>query len=306
MVRGLRRWLISIVLFSVFMMWLLPRTAPVLASPIPPKNPSQAAFENGVRAYQSGQLAKAVQAFTVAIEVDPQWASAYSNRCLAELQQELVEQAVADCTHSLELNPANPNDYLNRGLAYYRLMQPQAALANFNQVLVLTPEDYRAYYNRGLVRFDLKDYEGAIADYNHALTHSPTLSNTRIADIHNDRAVAYLALNHPQQALADLNQSLQLNQANARAYFNRACCYHQMGDWDASLQDYDRLLTTNPNYTQAHFNRAILHQQMGHTQAAIADLSQAAQQFRVLGLSSHYQQALKLIRHLQMPPFAWG
>jgi hypothetical protein len=46
----------------------------------------------------------------------------------------------------------------------------------------------------------------------------------------------------------------------------------------------------------------MLHQQMGHTQAAIADLSQAAHQFRDLGLGTHYQQALKLMRYLQAPP----
>lgn len=306
MVRDLRRWLVAVVLFSMVMAWLALGAAPAMASPMPPEDPAKAAFVSGVRAYQSGQLAKAVQSFTEAIEVDPQLASAYSNRCLAELQQELVEQAIADCTRSLELNPASPNDYLHRGLAYYRLMQPQAALADFNQVLELTPEDYRAYYNRGLTRFDLADFEGAIADYTLSLTHSPTLSDTRLADMHNDRAVAYLALNRPQQALTDLNQALQLNQANTRAYFNRACCHHQMGNWTASLRDYDRLLAANPDHPQAYFNRAVLHQRLGHTQAAIEDLSQAAHQFRDQGLGTHYQQALKLLRHLQEPSSAWG
>ncbi len=306
MVRSLQRWLVSVVLMSVFMTWLMLGVTPALAAPVLPEAPSKAAFDAGVRAYQSGQFAEAVQAFTKAIEADPQLASAYSNRCLVELQQELEAQAIADCTHSLELNPANPNDYLNRGLAYYRLMQPQAALADFNQVLELTPEDYRVYYNRGLAQFDLKDYEGAVSDYDQSLTHSPSLPNARMADIYNDRAVAYLALNRPQQALADLNQALALNQADSRAYFNRACCHHQMGNWEASLEDYDRLLATNPDYPQAYFNRAMLHQRRGRTQAAIADLSQAAHQFRNLGLGTHYQQALKLMRYLQEPPSTWG
>jgi tetratricopeptide (TPR) repeat protein len=234
MVRGLRQWLASVVLCSVFSGWLVVGMAPVLAASILPEEPSKAAFDAGVRAYQSGQLAEAVQAFTKAIGANPQLALAYGNRCLAELQQELVEQAIADCTRSLELNPTNPNDYLNRGLAYYRLRQPQAALADFNQVLELRPADYRAYYNRGLARFDLADYEGAISDYNRSLTHSPALPSADMADIYNDRAVAYLALNHSQQALADLNQALQFNQADVRAYFNRACYHYQMGNWEAS------------------------------------------------------------------------
>jgi tetratricopeptide (TPR) repeat protein len=306
MARSLRRWLLSVVFMSAFMTWLMLGTTPAMASPLLPEDLSKAAFNAGVRAYQSGQLAEAVQSFTEAIEADPELASAYSNRCLAELQQALEGQAIADCTRSLTLNPANPNDYLNRGLAHYRLMQSQAALADFNQVLELTPDDYRAYYNLGLTRFDLADYEGAISDYDQSLTHSLDLPHARRADIYNDRAIAYLALNRPQQALADLNQALELNQADTRAYFNRACCHHQMGDWVASLGDYDRVLATNPDYPQAYFNRAILHQQMGHTQAAIADLSQAAHQFRDLGLGTRYQQALNLLRHLQEPPSAWG
>lgn len=306
MVRGLRQWLVSVVLFSVFMTWLVLGSAPTLAASALPEDPSKAAFDDGVRAYQSGQFAEAVQAFTEAIESDPQLASAYSNRCLAELQQEIVEQAIADCTHSLDLNPANPDAYLNRGLAHYRLMQPRAALVDFTQVLELTPENYRAYYNRGLARFDLEDYEGAISDYSLSIIHSPALTDARMADIYNDRAVAYLALNRPRQALADLNQALQFNQADTRAYFNRACCHHQMGDWVASLEDYDRVLAANPDHPQAYFNRAVLHQQMGHTQAAIADLNQAAHQFRDLGLGNGYQQSIKLMRHLQEPSSAWG
>lgn len=201
------------------MTWLMLGATSALASPLLPEDPSKAAFDAGAKAYQSGQFAEAVQAFTETIEADPQLASAYSNRCLAELQQELEEQAIADCTRSLELNPADPNDHLNRGLAYYRLMQPQAALADFNQVLELTPDDYRAYYNRGLTRFDLADYEGAISDYGQSLTHSPDLPNARMADIYNNRAVAYLALNRPQPDLADLNQTLELNQADNQSLF---------------------------------------------------------------------------------------
>lgn len=70
MVRDLRRWLASIVLFSVLSLWLVMESAPALASPIPPENPSKAAFDVGVKAYQSGQFAEAVQAFTEAIEID--------------------------------------------------------------------------------------------------------------------------------------------------------------------------------------------------------------------------------------------
>lgn len=66
------------------------------------------------------------------------------------------------------------------------------------------------------------------------------------------------------------------------------------------------MLAANPDYPQAYFNRAVLHQQMGHIQAAIADLSQAAHQFRDLGLGQRYQRALELLLQLQELPSALG
>lgn len=305
MVQSLQRWLASVVLWVLFGGWLILGTAPALAAASATTELSTTAFDTGVIVDQSRQQAEAVQAFTAATETHPQMASTYSNRCLAELQQALMEQAILDCTRSLELTPTNPNDYLNRGLAYYRLRQPHAALTDFNQALELRPEDYRAYYNRGLVQFDLANYEGAIADYNQSLIHSSAFPNAPLADIYNDRAIAYLAIHHPHQALADLNQVLQFNQDDAKAYFNRACCHEQMGNWEASLKDYDRLLEANPDYPQAYVNRAMLHQRMGHIKAAIVDLNQAADQFHQLGWNTHYQQTLKLIRKLQHPPSTW-
>jgi len=299
----LRHWLVSIVFVALGLTLV---ASPGLTAELQPHTPAQAAFHAGVKAYQTGQFVEAIQSFTQAINIDPQMAPAYGNRCLAELQSGKYAQAVDDCTHALTLNPSNTDSHLNRGLAYYRLSQSQAALGDFSQALEQSPDDYRAYYNRGLARFDLQDYAGAIADYNHSLEHSPSLPDARMADIYNDRAVAYLALEQPSQALTDLNQAIQLNQQNSRAYFNRACCHHKLGNWTASLQDYDRILASSPDYPQAYFNRAVLHHQMGQTQAAIADFSQAAHQFHAQGLSHHYQQAVHLLQQLQTPRSTWG
>lgn len=143
----------------------------------------------------------------------------------------------------------NTEVYLNRGLAYYRQGHYQAAITDYDQVISLSPLDFRAYYNRGLARVELKHFTEAIADYHHTLSlisqrHSPIL-----ADVYNDRGIAYLMLEDAPGAIADFSVAIRLNGNDDRAYYNRGCACWRQGNYTAAMRDFTQALIAPTNKT---------------------------------------------------------
>lgn len=255
-------------------------------------------FKLGVEDAKSGNYQKAFENFTQVIQLNDNFAMAYSNRCLVNLQLENYVKAAEDCAMALHLNPNNTEAYLNRGLAYYRLGNYLEAICEYEEVIKRNGNDFRAYYNRGLARFELNDYEGAIADYNQVLNQSH-LHSALLADIYNDRGLAQLMLENVQDAIADFSLAISLNEENYRAFYNRACACHQNGDLFGAIRDFTLVLKLDPDYAEAYVNRGLLRHELGLQQAALSDLKMASRRFEEQGNSIAYQHTLAVIERLQ-------
>ena len=260
-------------------------------------------FHMGVKNIQLGNHQQAIENFTQVIEFNPEFnpnfVAAYSNRCLAYLQLKQYHNAIADCTVALKKAPSNTEAYLNRGLAEYRLGNYQAAILDHNQVIQLKPHDFRAYYNRGLAYAALKNHPKAIRDYNLALTQISQLSNSRLADIYNDRGLVHFELENFPAAKVDFSKAIDLNSKDHRLYFNRGCaCAQNQDNWGA-LRDFSKVIKLNPDNAIAYVNRGVAYHQLGYEQAAIKDLQTAAANFVSRGEIIAYQRTVKLIETVQ-------
>lgn len=89
--------------------------------------------------YQKLQNQKqALQNFTTAIKLDPEYAEAYYRRGILYSQQKQYEDAIADYTQALKLNPNadwNVKCYIYRGRAYEFLQEYEKAKADYKQIL---------------------------------------------------------------------------------------------------------------------------------------------------------------------------
>lgn len=256
-------------------------------------------FKLGVDSTQQEKYEEALENFTQAIQLEPDFAAAYSNRCLVHIQLQDYEKAIQDCTQTLELNSNNSEAYLNRGLAYYRSANYEAAIPDYTQAIELQSDDFRAYYNRGLVRFELKDYTGAIADYNQALLNRQQHPGILLAEVYNDRGLAKLMLENIPDAIADFSQAINLDDRNYRSFYNRACACHRNQDYNGAIRDFTFALQLDPNHAEAYVSRAIIHNEVGLQQAALSDLKAASKCFNQQGNIAEYQHTLALIERLQ-------
>lgn len=292
------------ILFSfgiVVALIVLPMTTQAKAATVAIAAPISATqfFNLGVDEIQSDKYEQAIADFTQAIELDANFAAAYSNRCLVYIQLGDYAKAADNCTAALQRNPDNTEAYLNRGLAYYRLGKYQSAISEYTQVIKRNSNDFRAYYNRGLARFELKDYAKAIADYNQALHSNHQPSKPLLADVYNDRGLAQLMLENVPEAITDFSLAINLDSANHRAFYNRACACHRNNDYIGAIRDFTLALQLDPNHAEAYVNRGLIHHELGLQQAALSDLKTASRCFDERGNKKAYHVTLALIERIQ-------
>ena len=90
-------------------------------------------------------------------------------------QQEKGELAgaIEDYSHAIELNPQYDDAFYNRGIARRAGGDSDGAIADYSHAIQLNPQHTNAYYGRGTVKQAIDDSDGAIADYSHAIQLNP-------------------------------------------------------------------------------------------------------------------------------------
>jgi tetratricopeptide (TPR) repeat protein len=262
----------------------------------------------GVEKMQKGDYSGAIGRFSQAIEINPKYSTAYSNRCLAFINLQEYQSAVSDCNQAINLAANNVEAYINRGIAYYRQNNYADAIADNNRAIALKPSDFRAYYNRGVAIAaatleksiaSLERYQEAISDYHIALSLIPATQNYQIADIFNDLGLAKFHLRDIKSATDNFTLAIRLNPQDERAYFNRGCTCGKNGDNLGAIRDFSNTVHLNPNNSQAYVNRGIAYHRLGYEQSAISDLQTAATQFGQQKQQISYQKTIDLIKAIQ-------
>jgi Tfp pilus assembly protein PilF len=80
-----------------------------------------------------------------------------------------MEKALASYDLAIQHNPDYATAYTNRAFGYYKVGRYKEGIADCNRALELKPDVANAYNNRGLCRAAVGDKEGARADFIRAL-----------------------------------------------------------------------------------------------------------------------------------------
>jgi len=101
--------------------------------------------------YQDEYLYKAVEQYTCAIQLQPNYYEAYVRRGKIYLRQQAYELAIKDYDKAISFNPNDPYNYYNRAEAYYGKNDKNLALADFNIALEFFKKDSNEKENVRLV-----------------------------------------------------------------------------------------------------------------------------------------------------------
>lgn len=163
----------------------------------------------GIAAIRTGNNNEAITALTKAIQLDPQYVTAYIDRAFAYSRLGNYQRVLEDSNRAIELNPGNAKPYVNRGLGYSRLGNHKQAIEDYNKAIELNPTNTLAYVNRSSV---------------------------------------YIKVSNYKQAVKDASKAIELDPKNALAYYNRGTAYAKLGQKKNADNDYKTARSLGLNF----------------------------------------------------------
>lgn len=202
--------------------------------------------DQGANAYRDGDLTKAINYFTQAIDRDPQNVKAMLYRAYARQDNGDYLNAISDFSQ-MRIAPLQPGNLAGIGSCHTGLNNFTAALDDFNASLALDRKGdsaVSAYSGRAAVKRTLHDIPGALADCDAALALDP-----QSADARWQRAVTFYSAQQFAKAVADLTIVVDITPRFADAHFMLAQCYQKLGNKSGAIAEYQK---ANYLYQQAH------------------------------------------------------
>jgi len=147
----------------------------------------------------------------------------------------------------------------------------QDALADFEIALQIEPNDTFTLVNRATIYINQQNFKAALNDADSLIKRAPY-----IARGHFFHGVATFQLGSPEEALADLNQSIQLDPDLEEAWGYRGIVlYNYKQDYEGAKTNFDRAIELNPKKGINYKNRARCWIRFGNKNEALRDIATA-------------------------------
>jgi tetratricopeptide (TPR) repeat protein len=165
--------------------------------------------KNSPQSQQLNYLIRAKsQAETIIVKADPQFSSGLFlwdiGNSLFELEQ--YEEAIEAYARAIEIKPDYDSAWYNRGLALYNLGRLEEAIEAYARAIEIKPDHDLAWNNRGSALYNLGRLEEAIEAYARAIEIKPDHDLAWY-----NRACYYALQNQIEPALENLTQAISLN-----------------------------------------------------------------------------------------------
>lgn len=212
----------------------------------------------------------AIQEYTSAIDLKPDFAAAFGHRGSVFDAQGDGERAIRDYTRAIELNPKDVASYDNRGNTYSRRGDYEQAIRDYTKAIQLTPNNTIAFCNRATAYANKGDNDQAVRDCTKAIELDPGH-----APAYNNRGVAHYRDGNFDQAIRDYTRAIELEPDQPQTYNNRGNSYFAQDNHDAAIGDYNRAIQLDPLYATAYLNRGRASLAKGDQHQAIKDCNRA-------------------------------
>ena len=171
----------------------------------------------GTTNHSLGKLNEAMEAYTKAISIKPDYAEAYLNMGIVLKEQRKLNEAMEAYTKAISIKPDFAEAYNSMGNTLKEQGKLKEAIKAYNKALSIKPDYAEAYYNMGVTLQDLGKLEEAIKAYNKALSIKP---------------------------------------GYAEAYNNMGVTLQEQGKLEEATEAYTKALTIKPDYAEAWANGA--------------------------------------------------
>lgn len=211
----------------------------------------------------------AIENFTKAVTLNPNFEKAYLNRGYARYAAKSNEAAISDFNKVNSLKPS-ADAYFGKAQSYLAIGHRDSSMHNLDQAIAADSKYAKAYYLRGQLKFEAQDYKEAIADYDKAIAEKPDY-----AYAYNDRASAKKMLDDEAGAIADYEKAVFIDEGMFFAYNNLGSARRNKGENKAAIEAYNKAISLKSDYYIALNNRGSAKLSNNDIPGAIADFDAA-------------------------------
>lgn len=227
-------------------------------------------FDRAGTAFDAGDYAAAISAYSQFILLNPTYAEAYYSRAVSYTALNRFDDALADLQTALDL-PAPSTEltgrvHLVRANIYLQQGKLDAVLPELDAAIEAAPDLSDAYLRRGAFYAAQEDYQKALPDYNELVRLVPD-----DAGAYNERGYVQAQLGDLKAALADYSEAVRLSPDEAGGYANRAGVYMEQENYELALTDLSEALRLRPDAVGLYLQRGMVQSLLGNTALAAAD-----------------------------------
>lgn len=249
---------------------------------------------------QGGDPQCAAEAFTAALALDPDSASARYSLALALIESHNPQRAETELRTVLRRQFGSPQVHNALGLTLQDLGKPDAAAEEFQTALKLSPKFALADYDLAQVLSSQRNYRAAIHYLKQGLANSP--APMLAVQLKNALAVAYSHLGEYEQAIAVFEELISTQPQSPDLHFDLATAYAHREDYAKAVAEYKEVLRLDPNRYDAELllAKALLNQSqpedsLSYLRNYVVHKPSDAEGLEVLGEalknSSHFDEA---------------
>lgn len=227
-------------------------------------------FMRGRNQLMLGDADSAYVSFSLAINDNPNFASAHVGRGFALMENGKIQSAISDFDYAIKIQPENASLYEHRSQAKSLAGDLQGALEDIEWILRRdsTRAAIRVIRYRLLIGLGRKSE--ADTEWSYVLGCEPTRATDYLV-----RAVERIET-QPKEAWEDLTRAGQLDPTSTVVWQNKAYLASEINKDDAmAIQCLDKVLELQPCNIEGLSGRAVLHARGGNVDSATQDIARA-------------------------------
>lgn len=258
-------------------------------------------YKTGQEFVASGNYKDAIDQFTKAIDVQPDFSDAYLARAAAYEKLDLLKEASDDYDRASTFESNNTDVFYQAARLSYLLGDYQKAIEKADASILLKKTNPDGYVIKAKSLMDLGRYEEALETCNSSLTLKETAENFYLRGqinvklgrfgpaeddflktvgkdprhVNANIALAELRLESDkiEFALSHVNRAIELDPNNREAYLVRSKIYIKQMDYPKAIDDISKNIRLNPDDEEMYYIRGCYYQEFTQHTNAINDFT---------------------------------
>jgi len=222
--------------------------------------------EAAMKLLEQGEVAKAKDKMDEAIRISPELGD--NHYVMGRVLMGLKDgtSALKEFAAADSLKLNTSDLYLYQGIAYYVTGDNNKAFKSFDKAEKLNNQDYFIPFNRALIFIDLEQLDNAMINLNRSID-----LKSDFAEAYLNRAIVSYEDEKFKNCLIDCNKTIELKPTIADAYYYRAMANGGIGKDKDAIIDFDKAVEINPNHDNALNHRASAKYLSGNKKGACKD-----------------------------------